>query len=397
MAALSRGMPRAGWLALLLHALLGRCVAGDDCSALNERMAHMNGDPGFWAPSVVFRAQQVRPGAIHPPNKTHQTRDVKLVGACEAALLRADAFEWQKPTSDGGDWIATTRAAPMQINIDSTACPLTGIALTTLGWPSLRLQFEQCTRKTAVEVPLTNSSSNGMKLVHWLCKVAIDSQLCAEAAELLPAGQGTRSWSDQVFLDLSPLTAAASHGLSRMQIYSECYENLDWFIVNAPISVDESEWQMVQAIMKVLAPPEPNPVHIKSNVVVETLCMPDCNGNMDDKCHATATVPAAGPAAGPVAAAAPVVIADSDNSSASEESLAESFEAFTDSFTDKEVQPWLLAFCGVFLLIGSLFAWCCVSYCNAAPAAPLKTDRKIKKVAVVYHEVPEESQSFFTQ
>merc|ERR1712190_589110 len=108
----------------------------------------------------------------------------------------------------------------------------------TLGWPSLRLQFEECPRKTAVELPLVNASTNGLKLVHWMCKVAYDSQLCTRAASKLTSAGSTTAWGSQELLDLSQLVEAASQGATRMQIYNSCFENLDWFVVSTPLGIE---------------------------------------------------------------------------------------------------------------------------------------------------------------
>mmetsp|Transcript_42232 Transcript_42232/g.111662 ORF Transcript_42232/g.111662 Transcript_42232/m.111662 type:complete len:384 (+) Transcript_42232:69-1220(+) len=379
MAAHPRGMPRRRWLALLLAgAGTSTSMAAEadpkECEALESQMAHLN--PGLWAPSFVFRSQEVRPGAIHPPNKTRQTGDVKLPGICESDLFRADVFEWQKPTSDGGDWIANTASAPMHINIDGVACPLTGIALTTAGWPSLRLQFEQCPRKTAVEVPLVNASGSGMRLVRWMCKVSGPSKLCSQANLLLPVDQRQESWSDQKLLDLTSFAAVASKGVSRMQVYSNCYENLDWFVVNTPLGLDTGEWAMIHAIMKVLAPSSHSTVRIPSNIVVETTCIPDCSGHVSPECLAPAA-----------ATPAPLAAAKANGPE-------KSFENFAEDFQDKAVAPWLAYFFGGIFVLFSLLFYCCAS-CFCRPDRK-SAERKIKKVSVVYHEVPEESQTFFT-
>jgi len=365
-----RSLARAAAVGLLL----GATVADGDstCEQVNAMVGRLN--PGFWAPSYVFRSLDVRPGAIHPPNLTRATRGAELVGACDASRFRADSFAWQKPTSDGGDWIATTTEKPMQISINGVPCPLTGIAVTTLGWPSLRLQFSDCPRKTAVEVPLVNVTTGGLKLVHWMCKVAYDSQLCQEAANKLPKSQASTVWPTQEFLDLSPLIEAASKGAARMQVYDNCYESLDWFVINTPVGIPFEEFQMLLALNTVLAPTVFSQVQLQASLVVETVCFPDCVGRLPDECTKK------------VSAAA----AQSAGASAHED---ETWEDFVEKLQDPSVQPWSLAIFGLCFLAGSVGA-CRVMNCFTDP--PKKPERRIKQVAVVYHDVPEVSQSFFS-
>lgn len=381
-AALARGGTRQGaarWRARFLVGLivpLRSGAADGSCSALDDMMARLN--PGFWAPSFVFRSLKVRPGAIHPPNITRHTRDVELTGACDPSLFRADSFEWRRPTSDGGDWIASTSAKPMQINVDGIPCPLTGIAVTTLGWPSLRLQFEECPRKTAVEVALKNGTEDGVKIVHWMCKVAVDSRLCEEATQKLTITDPSTEWPTQLFLDLGQLAVAASQGATRMQVYENCFENLDWFVINTPLGVDPAEWEMLLALRSVLAPSLQSTVRLNANVVVETVCMPDCLGRMAEKCLAK-----------------PVTVLDEVQvlPVAKEEEDDGSFEFFVERSSNAEVAPWLAGVLACFFLVGSVVA-CCAMSC--APAPPKVPERRIKKVAVVYHDIPEVAQTFFS-
>jgi len=305
---------------------------------------------------------------------TRSAGSVELLGACDSSRFRADSFIWQKPTSDGGDWIATTAAKPMQISIDGVPCPLTGLAVTTLGWPSLRLQFEKCPRKTAVEVPLVNASTNGIKLVHWMCKVAYDSELCRQAASKLTATSSVAQWPTQELLDLSQLASVASHGATRMQIYNSCFENLDWFVISTPLGIDSSEFEMLLALKSVLAPTLQTSVRIAANIVVETVCTPDCSGRMAEQCSSKAPV---------VAAAAPSAKDD-----------AYDFYDFMETLQEKDVKPWLAFLLISFFLVGAGAACSCMS-AFSTPAK--KPERRIKQVSVVYHDVPEANDSFFSR
>jgi len=365
-------------LRLALAAACFRAGAATEasCEALSDTMARLN--PGFWAPSFVFRSLWVRPGAIHPPNLTRAAQRAELAQVCDAAPFRADKFEWQKPTSDGGDWIATTISKPMSINIDGISCPLTGLAVTTLGWPSLRLQFEECPRKTAVEVPLVNATS-GMKLVHWMCQVTAASGLCKHAATKLSPPDTTTNWASQGVLDLSHVATAASHGATRMQIYENCYENLDWFVINTPLAVDASEWNMLLALRSVLVPSLQSSVRIKANIVVETVCMPDCSGQMADNCHKREPE------------APHTIMTDLPSADWTD---AATFEGFVADSSDTEVLPWLLLLLGSAFLLGfallAIMSACC---CRPKPAQ--MPEKRLKKVAVVYHDGTETSQNLY--
>jgi len=333
--------------------------AEDKCAVFSDDMANAN-NPGRWAPAVAFGSQQVRPGAIHPPNKTDQTGTILLPGICDSALFSAESFAWWRPTSDGGDWIAnvTAKTAPMQINVDGELCPLTHIALTTTGWPNLRLQFETCPTPTAVQVPLANSSSNGFKLVHWMCQVLpTDSKLCADANADLPADQQQARWASQKSLDLTLLAQVAAKGVNRMRVYSECFrsnpqtigqnwQSINWIAVSsmtsAGLGVDFKEWEMMMAIRKRLAPASHPTSKVPSYVLIETLCIPDCAGNVDPEC-----LPPVEPTLGPpLKATWPNNLAD-----------------FAGDFSATAVLPWFVFFFGItfvfFTLCFSGIAMCC--------------------------------------
>jgi len=348
----------------------------ESCAAVSDLVGRLN--PGFWAPAYVFRSLSVRPGAIHPPNLTRAANDVQLLGACDAPGLRADSFKWNRPTSDGGDWIASTTARPVQISIDGVVCPLTGLALTTSSWPSLRLQFEECPRKTAVEVPLVNTTQDRrFKIIHWMCKVAQDSELCAKIAEKLPVNVAAEAsgtdWASQEYLDLTQLLAVASKGATRMQIYNSCFENLDWFVINTPLAVDLQEFEMLLALKGTLTPTLQSPVQIEANIVVETVCIPDCQGHMPSRCM-------------------PRLQQASDAEVAPGSEF--DWEDFMDTVQEKDVKPWMTFFFACFFLAGSAASCACMS-CLADSAK--KPERKIKQVSVVYHDVQEPSHSFFTR
>lgn len=356
-------------IALGLWLLLQHAHCNDDseaCAAVGDMIGRLN--PGFWVPAYVFRSLSVRPGAIHPPNLTRSVGQVEFVGACDASHFRADSFVWQKPTSDGGDWVATTKAKPMQLNIDGVICPLTGLAVTTQEWPSLRLQFEECPRKTAVEVALVNGTGSSMRLARWMCKVAFDSQLCVQAALQLPADSNKGDWSSQEFLDLnldmSDLAHATAQGTTRMQVYNGCYENLDWFVVNTPLVIDPKEYEMVLALKAVLAPKMEKHVKIPANIVVESVCIPDCMGQMPTHCHERAKIESKGKI----------------NERAD-------FQRFLEVVNQEDVRPWAIF---IFILCFLLGAF---SSCLCAPSGshPQKRARRIKQVALLYKDGTEAS------
>jgi len=370
---------------VLLQGLLlldGQIVLGEGtCKALTDIMARLN--PGFWAPAFVFRSLYVKPVQLQSPNQTKNTGVVRLPGICTASNFQADLFTWEKPTSDGGDWISTTTSgtATMEVITNAYRCPLTGIAVTTTGWPTLRLQFEECPRKTAVEVPLVNATepAGGMKLVNWMCKVTSGSRLCQEAAAQV---SGTAAVSgDQMYLDLGSMAGALSEGLTRMQVFNDCFENLDWFIAHASLPVDAGEFEMLAAMAKLLAPSRwPSIGHsltqIPAGIEVEAVCMQDCNGSMPAKCHP-----------------APPPGEESSKSRKESRGVVQSFNVFLARLDEPGVLLWLVYFCAALLFLGSALA-CCCPHCCVPPQA--KHERRIKKVSVVYREVPEET-AFFTR
>lgn len=363
------------------------CDAGE-CDALTDLMARLN--PGFWAPAFVFRSLYVKPTQMHPPKQNRHSSKVRIPGLCTQSNLRADLFSWQKPTSDGGDWISTTSGTNlMEVVTDNYRCPLTGIAVTTTGWPSLRLQFEECPRKTAVEVPLINSTTaeGGTKLVDWMCEVTAESRLCREAREHLPGEGESKVWGSELYLDLQKMAAALSQGLTRMEVYNECFENLDWLIASSPLAVDPAELRMLASIAKLLAPSSwPSGSRIPADIIVETACVEDCDGNMPEKCKL------APPAPDPVVMPAVQEERMAQAPARSSRSISESFHVFTTRFEDPVVLPWLVYFCVGLFLLGSALACCCPTC--FPPLGEQKQERRIKKVSVVYHEVPEESAFF---
>lgn len=367
-----RGGGGAAMLRLTLVAIaspLRAAAVEENCVALSDKLARLN--PAFWAPAFVFTSLNVRPGAVHPPNLTRSVGGVQLAGACDKTRFRADSFVWQKPTSDGGDWIASTTAGPLKIVVDGTTCPLTGIAVTSAGWPSLRLQFEQCPRKTALQIPLVKTAEGGLPLVHWMCKVAVDSTLCARAAQKLQSQDPSpaSAWPSQLLLDLSLVLTAASKGATRMQIYNECYENLDWYVVNTPIGIPADEFEMLLSVRSLIAPTAPvHSARLDANVVVETVCVPDCRGEVAPQCHARKFVTKA-PADHPM-----------------------SIDVFFETLQDDRLQPWVALFFSIPFLIGSLLS-CCLVRLMAWEAK--KPERRIKSVALSYHDVPETSTAFF--
>lgn len=358
-------------LLLLLTALalrLIRCAAqGATCDELNNQISRLN--PAFWPPSFVFRSLMVRAGDVHPPNLTRTANSsFKLLGACQPAGFRADNFAWRKPTSDGGDWIATTATKPLSLNIDGISCVLTGVAVVTTSWPSLRLQFDEgCPRKTAVEVPLVNATG-GIKLVHWMCKVVVESNLCKQAAAKLSSeADRSRVWGDQLSLDLTPLAQAASRGATRMSVYVQCYENLDWFIINSPLAVDPAEYEMLLSIRSLLEPTLPIIPKLNASIVVETVCMPDCMDRVGELC---------------LPKSSQIVVHTSPPPTVT---VGDAWDVFVADSRDSGVAPWLFGFLAAFFLLGMALACCCL----VSGDPPAKPERKIKSVSVVYHDVPE--------
>lgn len=265
-------------------------------------------------------------------------------------------------------------------------CPLTGIAVTTSSdsAPSLRLQFEECPRKTAVEVPLTKElGPNGTRLVKWMCQVASGSKLCERANSMLPSSS-QNTWGPQPFLDLRPLATALSHGITRMQVHNKCFQELDWYISDTALGVDANEFGMLEAIRRLLAPSSCEDggncltAKIPADIMLETVCVADCAGNMNPKCVAQAPQP-------PLNTALPPKQTHWHKASAK---AVASFGEFMKTADRPKVLPWLAyAYTSLFLL-GSALACCCPMACTGPEAKP---ERKIKKVSVVYHEVPEET------
>jgi len=347
-------------------------------------MARLN--PGFWPPAFVFRSLYVKPTQMHPPKRKKHSGELRIPGLCTQSNFRADLFKWQKPTSDGGDWISTTSGTNMlEVITDGYRCPLTGIAVTTTGWPSLRLQFEECPRKTAVEVPLINSTTaeGGTKLVDWMCQVTAESRLCKEASARLPDAAASRAWGNQLYLNLQKMAEALSKGLTRMEVYNECFENLDWLIANTPLAVEPEELRMLASMAGLLMPGGwPAGKRIPADIVVETICVEDCGGTVPARCR---------PAPPPLRARARVARRPG-SSGLSMRNVTDSFRVFRSRYDDPVILPWLAYFCVGLFLLGSSLACCCPSCC---PPLDQKQERRIKKVSVVYREVPEES-SFFS-
>jgi len=361
--------------------------ASGDCDALADLEARLN--PGFWAAAFVFRSLRVRPDQLLPPNKTRQAgaSTVSFEGWCEASNFPASLFTWQKPTSDGGDWIAmTSKPKLLDMMANGYLCPLTGIAVTTASdsAPSFRLQFEECPRKTAVEVPLKKElGPNGTRLVNWMCQVASGSKLCERANSMLPSSSQTTR-GPQPFLDLRPLATALSHGITRMQVHNKCFEELDWYISDTALGIDANEFGMLEAIRKLLAPSSCNDgrscltAKIPADIMLETVCVADCNGAMNPKCTAHAPRP-------PLNTVPPPQQTHWHKTHAK---AVASFGEFMEIADRPKVLPWLAyAYISLFLL-GSALACCCPLACHSGEVSP---ERKIKKVSVVYHEVPEES------
>jgi len=355
---------------LVVAVRIGHVDAEQSCVALSETLGRLN--PGFWAPAFVFRSLQVRPGAIHPPNLTRSAQRVQLTGVCQSALLRADSFVWQRPTSDGGDWIASTASRSVSIDVDGVACPLTGIAVTMTGWPLLRLQFEECRRKTALEIPLINVTSGGLGLVSWMCKVTADSELCKRAAAQ-PLQEPAQAWNTQNYLDLSKVAEAASRGATRMQVYNDCYA-LDWYVVETPIGINREDFLMLLSIKSMIAPSFKSDVQIESSIVVETVCVPDCHGNMAPACYKRDYT----------------VQASEEKGSDGSEPVT--FDEFLAAIQEPEVKPVALALFGGLFLIGSLLTCCLLMACVPPPKKP---ERRIKSVAVAYRDTPNVSHAIF--
>jgi len=264
--------------------------------------------------------------------------------------------------------VASTQARGLFLTVDEVPCPMTGIAFTTGGWPSMRLQFEECPRKTAVEVPLVQADGKGVKLVHWMCKVSnqVDPLLCAQAAANLVPQDPTKASPSQELLDLSMLAEAGSRGATRMQVYNDCYENLDWFIVNTPIGVEHGEFDMLLSLQKALAPSFRSNVHVQASVVVETVCTPNCEGKMLPECYRR------------------------DYSATPTGQVG--VQEFMDTMGRPEVKPWAQGLVAVFFVIGALMA---VGILRLLVAPAKLPERKIKSVAVSYHDVPNASHTFF--
>lgn len=344
---------------------------------MGEQLAEL--DAGFWKPAVAFGSLLVLPDGVQPPAKHGQSGQLRQEGLCSPSAWRASYFSWQKPTSSGGDWIATTNASGvMQITVGGHECPLSAVALAAPdGVPRLRLQFDDCPRKAAVEVALSraNSSEGGVGVVGWMCTVAAGTTLCEDALKALPSTELANAAGEQEVLDLRMLARAASRGMRRMRARSECFgsdsiEGLEWFVVSEYLGVAPEEWELLMALLSLplLAPKAPPHFHVPSELEVEVVCMQDCDGNMADGCSPrdyTTVRWLPGSLAVPLG-------------------VHSGFSALADERT----RPWLLfLFVGCFLL-GALAGLCCFLCCRRKPE---KRERRIKSVSVMYHEVPGES------
>jgi hypothetical protein len=325
----------------------------------------------------------VLPDGVRPPAKRDQSGRLHQEGLCSPSAWRASYFAWQKPTSSGGDWIATTNASGvMQIAVGGRECPLSAVALSAAdGLPRLRLQFDDCPRKAAVEVPLSqaNSSESGVRVVGWMCTVAAGTTLCEDALRALRSTEFADMPGEQEVLDLGMLVKAASKGMRRMRARSECFgsasiEGLEWFVVDEYLGVAPEEWKLLTALLSLplLAPKAPPQMHVPSELEVEVVCMQDCDGSMADGCSPRDYT----------------TVKWLPGGSAVSLRVHSGLSALAGGLADEITRPWLLfLFAGCFLL-GALAGLCSLA-CGRRP--PEKRERRIKKVSVMYHEVPGES------
>jgi len=209
---------------------------------------------------------------------------VKLTGLCqEGQRLESTLFQWQQPTSLGGDFIADTDSSEIAIQVGDDRCQLTGLAVVTdADAPALRLQFERCSGRAAVMVPLY-SKEGGMKLMPWLCGVSSGSDLCGKAHAM--ASNTTLPTAPQATLDLTPLAEAASKGVLHTNAKSPCFEDLHWFVVSGGVGVDKDEWLLVKAVHSILKHKDPPVLKADADVQVEEVCFLSCDGDWDEsKC-----------------------------------------------------------------------------------------------------------------
>lgn len=237
------------------------------CAALRDTQL----SPGFWRPAVIMDSLDL---SLENLRTAPVDEQVQLHGLCSGSLLQSDAFKWQKPGNEGGDWLATTDSSEILLETGlPSACRLTGVALGSMA-PTLRLQFEECDGKAAVVVML-RPQKDGMKLVQWICAVSSGTDLCKKAAALARNNTVPTNVISQS-LDLTGLSTSLSQGILHTNARSACFENLHWFTAQGGLGVDEAEWPLLMAIRELLSPKKVPQMPVEVEVQVSELCFPSC-------------------------------------------------------------------------------------------------------------------------
>jgi len=307
--------------------------------------------------------------------------EVQAEGLCKQGYgLKAADFSWQSPTSLGGDFIAssTSQVSPVTLAFGDEICTLSAIALTTSGWPALRLQFEECAGKAAIEVSLMSQAQGGMKIINWLCAVTAGSDLCSKAKQKLHRNGTSAVSVEPVFgqevLDISSVANAASKGVTHLVAKSKCFENLHWLTLPSGLGIDADEWELLKTMLGLLEPPSYPAVPVAVTAQVESLCFLSCDGTWDEeKCGplsytTTTTTKYVAPVAEEVATG---------------ELSVERLNRFGDAFSDPDTAPWIWLCLLVAFFIGAALAFVFVRCCMPEPAVR-SVPRRVKQVEVQY-------------
>ena len=329
-------------VALLTLAWLEQMVDATEylsCQALRDTTL----SPGFWRPAVIMDSLDL---SLENLRTAPVDEQVQLHGLCQVGTqLQSDAFVWQKPGNEGGEWLATTSTTDILLQTGMpTPCRLTGIALGSTA-PTLRLQFEECDGKAAVVVML-RPQKGGMKLVQWICAVSAGTDLCQKAQAAARNNTVPTNVVSQT-LDLTGLSTSLSQGILHTNARSACFENLQWFTAQGGLGIDEKEWPLLMEIRKLMAPKQVPKMPVEVEVQVSELCFPSCK---DEWNVAVCGVKPALKDVTPVPTPPPVEVPGSALLS------RQRLEKFTQALGDTETAPWVWLVLVFGLMLGAFFA-----------------------------------------
>ncbi|CAE7801200.1 unnamed protein product [Symbiodinium sp. CCMP2456] len=337
---------------------------------------------GFWRPAVIMDSLDVHLGTLRaaPLNQP-----VHLTGLCGVGSgLQSSQFQWDHESHFGGDWIANTDRSEIAVYIgQAEPCTLTGVAIVTENTdPALRLQFEKCAGRAAIEVPLFSQKSGGMKLMPWICGVSAATKLCSQAEQM--ASNGTMpAPREEETLDLAPLAEAASKGVLHTNAKSTCFDALHWFVVHGGVGVDEKEWPFLEAMYKMLKLEERPTLQSDVDIEVQEVCFPSCTGTWDEaKCGPK---PVSATTAPPIAAAPELVTPHPDLPEVPYTPILSKTRLgkFRQELSNPETGPWLWISLAGACLLGIFFALLCFPLFRSREPA-MKPAPRVKQVEVLY-------------